>query len=69
MSLIWLLILSERIYLSGVWLGVDLRKPTINTFVLNEVGLRTQIFLTILGSIFNIERIISTMIVNKMIFL
>jgi hypothetical protein len=33
MGLIWLLILDIHMYLSGVWLGMDLRMVTKKTFV------------------------------------
>ena len=35
--------------LSGLWLGVDLRLNTKNTYVLEEIGLRAQTMLSILS--------------------
>jgi len=46
------LILTEHLYLGGVWLDVDLRMDTKETHI-KEIGLYAQNLLTILDSIVN----------------
>ena len=43
-------------YLSFIWLSVDLRMNTQKTWNLKEVGLCVQNMLTILDSVFNMNR-------------
>jgi hypothetical protein len=44
----------RHLYLSGVWLGVDLRTESRKTLCLKEIGLSAENLLTILHSTVNI---------------
>jgi hypothetical protein len=45
-GVIWSIILIKYLYLSGEWIGVDLRMDIKKDMSLREMRLRAQIFLT-----------------------
>jgi hypothetical protein len=54
MILIRLVILIAHLYLSGVWLELDLKTDTKKDIFNKHIGLHAQNMFTILGSIINI---------------
>ena len=60
MHLVWGLILNEHLYLSGEWLGVDLRTDTKKTRVENILEMQVHNILTILDTIISRQNLEGT---------